>query len=650
MTAQPLPVRPDLDQLKRQAKDLLKALRSGEPAARQRWREHAPLAQDPERARLRDAQRVIAQEHGFASWDALRSRVADTHAAAEPVVLRGPLTRDEARRMAEHGVTAVQVESSVPSDSLAHLAGVPTLRRLDLSDCRDLMDRHLAFVQAMLHLEEIDLRNTQTGDGAAAALVGKRELSRVALGRRLTDAGVARLTEYPALNRPNDARAVLSVSSSAALTDQALVSIGGLAGVVELDLSFWHYGSRTFSERGVAHLKRMTALEKLNFQGALATDAVLHEIACIPRLRVLGCQDMVAGDEGFAALAESPTLEDIWGRWCHGMTERGFAALAQLPRLRKLCIGGRRVSDAAMASLVSSNTLRELWPFLFGDAAFPFIARIPRLEKLTNMYNRNTGDAATQHLRDHPTLAQYRAFGTQITDDSLRILGGLPMLEELEFENCGGITDAGLRELARSPRLRRVKVRSCGNVNGNWTAALRHDIDVSSTPGEPGESESYLFETLLDFPDLPIPGSVAIPRGEITRSDLLSRVVGIGCQAELSNDGLRLSVNSEVVTDRSGGLTRESFAVPLRIDVLVQPLDELRLYFGHHRFGLDEPSSELGWTPVTVEIDRDGGRLLVAGIVRDSWQGHFSGLRSRIGIGPRRSTISVRDLKVEPRA
>jgi hypothetical protein len=37
------------------------------------------------------------------------------------------------------------------------------------------------------------------------------------------------------------------------------------------------------------------------------------------------------------------------------------------------------------------------------------------------MYNRSTTDAATGHLKGHPRLAQYSAFGTQITDESLCI-------------------------------------------------------------------------------------------------------------------------------------------------------------------------------------------------------------------------------------
>src|SRR5262249_43951947 len=188
-----------------------------------------------------------------------------------------------------------------------------------------------------------------------------------------------------------------------------------LSGVIALDVHMSAFGSPHYTARGAAHLRRMASLEELNFHGALATDAVLHVIAGIPRLRSLHCQDPVAGDEGFAALAGCTTLEGLGTRVAARITERGFAALARLPRLARLSLGGPRLADAAMAHLAGSRTLVQLQPIHFGDAAFAHIAKIPRLETLINMYNRATTDEATRHLRDCQTLVDYSAFGTQIT-------------------------------------------------------------------------------------------------------------------------------------------------------------------------------------------------------------------------------------------
>lgn len=77
-----LPSRPSLEQLKTQAKELLKAIKSGEATAQQRFRENHPRGSrvSPPDAEtpwaLSDAQLVIAREYGATSWPQLRERVA----------------------------------------------------------------------------------------------------------------------------------------------------------------------------------------------------------------------------------------------------------------------------------------------------------------------------------------------------------------------------------------------------------------------------------------------------------------------------------------------------------------------------------------------------------------------------------------------
>jgi hypothetical protein len=77
-----LPVRPSLEHLKTQAKDLLVALERGDAAAFKRIRQSLPAAHGATDARLRklglalhDAQSVVAREYGFASWAELKSEV-----------------------------------------------------------------------------------------------------------------------------------------------------------------------------------------------------------------------------------------------------------------------------------------------------------------------------------------------------------------------------------------------------------------------------------------------------------------------------------------------------------------------------------------------------------------------------------------------
>lgn len=75
-----LPERPDLDQLRRQAKELRDAARRGDAAAVERFGRHHPAALQGA-ASLAAAQLVIARELGFASWPRLKAAI-DTAADA----------------------------------------------------------------------------------------------------------------------------------------------------------------------------------------------------------------------------------------------------------------------------------------------------------------------------------------------------------------------------------------------------------------------------------------------------------------------------------------------------------------------------------------------------------------------------------------
>ena len=82
MPSSSLPARPNLEHLRNQAKDLLKAYRAGEPSALGRFRESSRYLSrltDDELLRLslslRDAQRVVAIEYGFPDWTSMRTHV-----------------------------------------------------------------------------------------------------------------------------------------------------------------------------------------------------------------------------------------------------------------------------------------------------------------------------------------------------------------------------------------------------------------------------------------------------------------------------------------------------------------------------------------------------------------------------------------------
>jgi len=79
--ARDLPANPDLEHLRKQAKDLLRDLERGDPTALERY--HALGARRGAKAKLADAQRLVAREYGFSSWSRLKSHVESLGKSAD---------------------------------------------------------------------------------------------------------------------------------------------------------------------------------------------------------------------------------------------------------------------------------------------------------------------------------------------------------------------------------------------------------------------------------------------------------------------------------------------------------------------------------------------------------------------------------------
>ena len=73
----PLPARPSLEQLRKQAKELLRELRSGDADAVSRVRAHVarPAKSPADSVALADVQFVLAREYGFESWARLKRHI-----------------------------------------------------------------------------------------------------------------------------------------------------------------------------------------------------------------------------------------------------------------------------------------------------------------------------------------------------------------------------------------------------------------------------------------------------------------------------------------------------------------------------------------------------------------------------------------------
>jgi hypothetical protein len=98
MSARRLPVRPDLEQLHRQAKELLRAIHAGDANGIAEWREHHPESINPTAAKLADAQLVLARSYRASSWTRLVQAVqlADAIWRDDPGIVGDLVTRNPA--------------------------------------------------------------------------------------------------------------------------------------------------------------------------------------------------------------------------------------------------------------------------------------------------------------------------------------------------------------------------------------------------------------------------------------------------------------------------------------------------------------------------------------------------------------------------
>lgn len=185
MATRRLPLRPDLDQLRRRAKELLRAVRSGDPEAIREFREHHPGPARPGEARLHDAQLALARSYEFPSWSRLvlacrltRAIWQDDAGAVRELVSKHPELLDE-------NVLGATSNWGPPMSHAANLGReriVTMLRELGSTDLQHAFDR--ACLQGELEtarlLHEMGARpvpgavmgpaETQCGEGMAYLL------------------------------------------------------------------------------------------------------------------------------------------------------------------------------------------------------------------------------------------------------------------------------------------------------------------------------------------------------------------------------------------------------------------------------------------------------------------------------------------------
>lgn len=517
-----LPARPSLDQLRKQAKKLLRDYRAGNAAAIARLRTHIPrLAEAGPSSEmiLADAQFVLAREYGRENWAQLVQHITAAQMAA------GRLERYE--KLALDLVSAYQGDAGA-LERLNELFP----RALNLAQLRELMPQQLNATNEPANLTV-----------AAAQLIVARQhgfddwakfvasLAQPPRDLRATPIGLSarppfykidwqhNTIEPGPLMSPQDWTIICDVmtelqitglNANGQMTDAALAQVARLDFVTSLNLD----GSTRITDAGLKQLARMPQLQELNLSGweSAISDRGLEVLRHLTELRRFQmCWPQRVTDAGAANLKFCDQLErvDLMG------TQTGdgvINALTGKRRLRHLKAGGN-VTAAGLA-LLHQFSLFKTWQGgeiaygLMGFEAEPTYLLLPpgqfmqagldRLVGLEGLFALNidgpvqvtaTGlaplvqlpnlgwlgvdptDDAMAHIAAMPRLRMLMCQDTKASDDGFSALGRSQTIEYIWGRKCYGLTGRGFAALASMPSLKGLSV-SCKNIDDATLAAL----------------------------------------------------------------------------------------------------------------------------------------------------------------------------------
>ena len=520
----PVTPRTTLDGLKKEARQWLKELRAGDPAARARFVRAG--AKPSESAGLRDVQHALALEFGCAGWIALKDRLAQD----------APLRRYE--RVADALVLAYRTGEDTAMrivwEYFGHMRTWDTMRRyvrldlgkreqperddaLTLDEARGLVARAQQFenwqaleafcaaapastatfaerlVSAFSRIAANATRITRSRDwDEIIATMRDRCLTAVNAGGQMTDDLLERFSRLEQITE-------LQLEGSKGLTDDGLRHLARLPQLRRLNLS----GCSRIGDRGLAVLRRLPHLESIQLAWTKVTDAAASHLAACSNLEAVDLSGTPTGDAVVAALAGKPRLRDF--RSGNEMTDEGLATFQQFP-----------------VFTTWQGFDPELWLTQFSpEASFlmlrgPFtnrgLAHLARLEGLFGLNVDSSHLAITgEGLAPLVDLPHFAWLAFDAKDESMPYIAALPRLRFLMCQDTSA-GDEGFVALSRSRTIEYIWGRRCHNLRGRGFTALAampalralsvsclnvDDVGLSALPGFPALRELMP----MDVPD-----------------------------------------------------------------------------------------------------------------------------------------------------
>jgi hypothetical protein len=527
-SASHLPARPSLEQLQKQAKELLRQYRAGDRAAMERFRAASPRPAGPEEpleASLADAQFAIAREYRFESWAKLKHHIealrpsgmeqfeklakdlADAYTSSDRNAVREvngnygtsfacdfhelhEMHRRLTRWFASETRTADQALADA-QQMVAHSYGFDSWAKFaeSFTEAPGEPRSGPVFMSATPPFYQIDWKDGRISvqgpqsDRDWETIFGVMKEHRIARldAGALSDAAMKRLADLDHVTH-------LNIGGSKALTDEGARQLARMPQLRDLDFGGW---TSPITDRGLEALRHLTELRRFQICWARGiSDAGIANLAGCDQLESVNLLGTPAGDGAIQALAGKRHLRQFsTGR---GVTDRGLALLHQLPIFKtwhggevkiglmsadaepnRLLIDGP-FTDAGLASLVGLDGLFGLTFFwhcpAFTSAGLEPLKHLPNLGFL-GCQDEHCNDEAMRHIAALPRLRMLMGQGAVAGDDGFEALSRSETIEYIWGRECPNLGGRGFAALAAMPALRGLAV-SCKNVDDASLAQL----------------------------------------------------------------------------------------------------------------------------------------------------------------------------------
>ena len=253
---------------------------------------------------------------------------------------------------------------------LEHLAGVTTLKQLNLPNC-DVHGPGLEQIAGHTKLERLGLTLTPVTDEHLVHLAGLVELESLSLASsQCNGTGFANLRSLTKLTDVN--------MHHTPANDAGIAAVAAMPNLKRLWVAHVH-----FTDAVAPSLSALKCLTRLGIGSSdkESSGKALAGIAQVP-LTELELLDRQATDEAVSFAAAIPTLRMLGISYGPGVTDTAVDSLLKFPALEELKLGQTKITDSGLTRLAALKSLKTL-----------------RLTRSKQANQQSWTDAALEHLR-----------------------------------------------------------------------------------------------------------------------------------------------------------------------------------------------------------------------------------------------------------